>query len=78
MDVLHRDEVLARRFADVVNLDDVLVVKVCSDASLVEEHANEPLIPRELRADPLEHDVSLEALDPIGAPQQDVRHTPRR
>ena len=78
VDVLHRDEVLAGRLADVVDLHDVLVMQRGGDARLVEEHPDEALIPRVLGADPLEHDVALEAFDAVASPEQDVRHPARR
>jgi hypothetical protein len=78
VDVLHRDEVLARGLTDVVNLDDVLMVKVGDDARLVEKHPDEALVLGVLGTDPLEHDVTLETLDSICTAEKDVRHSPRR
>jgi len=76
VDVLHRDEVRTARFTDVVNLDDVLMMQIGRDASLVEEHANEPRVPGVLGSDPLEHHMALEALDPVAASQQHISHSP--
>jgi hypothetical protein len=77
VDVLHRDEVLAIGFADVVDLHDVLVMQGRGDARLVEEHADEALIAGVLRLDPLDHDMALEALHALGAGEQHVSHTAR-
>ena len=64
--------------ADVVDLHDVLVVEARGEARLVEEHRDEALVSRVLGANPLEHDVTLEAFDAVGAPEQDVGHAARR
>ena len=79
VDVLHREEVLAVRLADVVT-----PARCCwwcrprREPRLVEEHRDEALVSRVLGADPLEHDVPLEALDPVGAAEQDLGHAARR
>ena len=78
MEVLHREEVLAARLADVVDLDDVRVVQVRGEPRLVEEHVDEALILRVFGADPLQHHVALEPLDPIRPCEQHVGHTARR
>jgi hypothetical protein len=74
VEVLHREEVLALRLADVVDLRDVRVVQARRDARLVEEHLDEALIARVLGLDPLEDHVALEAIETIGAREQHVRH----
>ena len=41
---------------------------------LVEEHPHEPLVRRLVREDPLEHDELGEALDAVGAREEQLRH----
>jgi hypothetical protein len=73
--VLHREEVLAVLLADVVDVDDVVVVQRRGEARLVEEHLHEHRIARALVADLLDHDVALEAFDPLDAREDHLRHS---
>src|SRR5262245_57559831 len=75
VDVLHRDEVISARLTDIVDLDDVLVMKVRYDPRLIEKHSDEALVLCLLRPDPLEHDMALEAFNPVSAAEEDIRHT---
>ena len=60
-DVLHRDVRDAVVLVDVVDVDDVGVVEQRADPRLVEEHLDDPRIVGELGAQPLDHDLLLEA-----------------
>ena len=78
VDVLHREEVLAAR------LRRCRRPARCSGDAGSRRRAprrgtsDEALIFRVLGADPLEHDVALEAFDAVGATEQDVGHAARR
>ncbi len=74
MHVLHREEVLAILLADIVDLDDVVMVQRCGEPGLVEEHRDIPDVARLLGADALDHDVALEPLEAARARQEDVGH----
>jgi len=60
---LHGDVVGAADLTQVVDLRDVRVVEVGRDAGLVQEHLDELGVVRQVREDPLDHQVPLEALD---------------
>ena len=76
--VLHREEVLAALLADVVDLDDVVVVQRGREPRLVQEHLDVALVARLLGADPLDHHVALEPLDAGRAREQHVGHAALR
>src|SRR5690606_16784096 len=78
VDVLHREEVRAVLFADVVDLDDVVVMERRRDARFLEEGRDELLLARELAADALDHDVAREALEPGRTCEMHVRDIARR
>lgn len=71
--VLHREVRLAPVLADVVDLDDVVVVEHRGEARLVDERLHALGVAREFRAQPLDGDVALEPLDPACAPDQQIR-----
>jgi len=74
----HGEEVVLTRLTDVVDVDDVGMLEVGRDASLVEEHADEVLVCPQVRQDPLEHDDFLEALDPRALGEEDLGHASHR
>ena len=65
--VLHREEVLAGVLADVVDLDDVVVMQRGSEPRLVEEHLDVARLLEQLGVDALDDDVTLEALNAFRA-----------
>ncbi len=75
VDVLHREEELAALFADVVNLDDVLVMQRGCEPRLVDEHLDEPLIARLLRPNSFDHHVMFESGNAVGPREQYLRHS---
>ena len=74
VDVLHGDEPVAVGAVQLVDLDDVGVVEADRDAGLVDEHGHQPRAARQGRADALDHQPLLEALDPEGPRQEHVGH----
>ena len=85
--VLHRDVVgvhgrgpfggfgaLARRLAEVEDLDDVRMREAHRELRLVDEHVDEVLAPRELGQDPLDDEDLLEALDAVALGLEDLGH----
>ena len=76
--VLHREEVLAVLLADVVDVDDVVVVQRRREPRLVEEHLHEPRVARAVVADLLDDHVALEPLDPSHPRQDHLCHSTRR
>ncbi len=70
VDVLHGEVRLAIVLADVVDLDDVVVMQRGSEARFREEHLDERFVALLLRADPLDHEVALEAFEPARAREQ--------
>jgi hypothetical protein len=60
--------------ADVLHLDDVAVVERPGEPRLGDEHLDELGVRRLLLADPLDHDVALEAFEAARLGQQEVRH----
>ncbi len=66
VDVLHREEVRLRRLADVVDLDDVVVVKRPGQARFGHEHLHERVVLRLLRAQVLDDDMAFEPFDSTG------------
>jgi hypothetical protein len=68
--VLHRDEVLALRVAKLIGLRDVLMLHEAGDASLVNEHPYEILVPTQVGEDALHRhhvypSLVIEGLGPI-------------
>jgi hypothetical protein len=63
VDVLHREEVLARLAARVVDRDDVRVLQRRRELRLADEHLHELRILGLLAADPFEHDVRAARID---------------
>ena len=63
MDVLERDVVAAVDDAEVEDLRDVRVVQLDGELRLVDEHADELFVLRDVRQDALDRDEPLEALD---------------
>jgi hypothetical protein len=70
VDVLHREVRLAVVFADVVDLDDVVVMQCGGEARFREEHLDERFVAFLFRADPLDHEVAFEAFEPTRAREQ--------
>jgi hypothetical protein len=77
VDVLHGDEVLAVALAQVEDLDNVRVVEGRGDAGLVEEHLDELVIVGVDGEDALDDELFAEALHPLLARQEDLRHAAR-
>jgi hypothetical protein len=78
VDVLHREEVAAVPLPDVVDLGDVRVLQRRRQPRLVEEHADEVAVLRELRQDALEDHDLLEALDAARTRQVQLGHPATR
>ncbi len=78
MDVLHREEVVALLDADVEDLRDVRVMELGREPRFVEEHVHELRVVDELRHDPLDDHELLEALDALGAREEQLRHPAHR
>src|SRR4051794_23455199 len=76
--VLHREEVLAALLADVVNLDDVLMVELRGETCLVEEHLHERGVVCLTGTNALDDDVPREAFDATGTRKQHLRHATAR
>lgn len=70
MHVLHREVRLAALLADVEHLDDVVVMERGGEPGLRNEHVDERRIVLLIGADPLDHDVPLEALETTRAGEQ--------
>src|ERR1043165_9177945 len=75
---LHRVEVLAVLLTDVVNLDDVVVMKRGSQPRFIEEHLDELRVLCVLAVDPLDHDVAGESFDAGRRRKEDLGHTTAR
>jgi hypothetical protein len=76
--ILHRDEVLAVRLAEVEDATDVGVGDPRSDARLVEKHLHVVFLVREMRMDALECDQLLKTRGSLGPRQIHARHASRR
>ena len=63
VDVLERDVVAAVDDAEVEDLRDVRVVQLDRELRLLDEHADELFVLRDVRQDALDRDEPLEALD---------------
>ena len=75
---LHGDEVVLADLAEVVDVDDVVVVQLRRELRLVDEHGDEVGAVREMRQDLLDGDRLLEALDALHARLPDLRHAADR
>ena len=75
VDVLERDVVAGVDDAEVEDLRDVRVVQLNRDLRLVDEHADEVLVLRDVRQDALDRDQALEALDTVGLGPEHLGHT---
>jgi hypothetical protein len=73
-DVLHRDVVAIVFGVEVVNLNDIRVLQLRGDGGLVDEHLHEGFIVSEVRQDPLDDDLLLEALRADGLGAEDLGH----
>ena len=74
---LHHDEVRVVADADIEHLHAVRVREVRADARLVQEHADELLLLREMREHALDRDELLEALESGALRAEDLGHTAR-
>lgn len=77
VDVLHHDEVGVVAHADVEDLHAVRVREVCAHARLVQEHADELFLLRQVRENPLDRDDLLETLETRALRSVDLGHSPR-
>ncbi len=75
---LHDEEVVLAVVADLDDANDVRVIEQRREARLVEEHANELRVRREVRQDPLDDDEGAKAGNVAGQRQIDLRHAARR
>src|SRR6185369_7805416 len=75
---LHHEEVLALLFADVVKLDDIMMMKRRREPRFIEEHLHVVLVVRLLRTDPLDDDVALESFDPGRTREEHLGHATLR
>src|SRR5690606_42138024 len=75
--VLHRDEVPAVDFAELVDLGDGGVGEGDGELGLVDQHPDELLIRGERREDALDDQLLLEAARPCRLGAVDLRHAPR-
>ena len=75
VDELHRDEVVPVRLAQIENRDDVRMVELRSEPRFVQEHVDELLVARQVREDPLEADLLLEARGACLPGEVDLRHS---
>jgi hypothetical protein len=66
VDVLERDVIAVVDDTEVEDLSDVRVVQLDRDLRLVDEHADELLVLRDVGQDPLDRDQPLEALHAVG------------
>jgi hypothetical protein len=73
-DLVHRDEVAAFVFADLVHLHDVRVMNARGDARFVEEHRHERFLTAEVFVDQLDRDQPLESTGPLGATEIQIGH----
>ena len=72
---LHHEEVrVVGRLRDVEDLDDVGVLQEQRQPRLVEEHADELLVLRQVRQDAFDRNRLLEALHRLGDAAEDLRH----
>ncbi len=78
VDELHRDEVVVADLAEVVDVDDVVVIELGGELGLVDEHRDEVGAVGEVRQDLLDGDRLLEALDALHARLPDLRHAADR
>ena len=70
----HRDEVRILHRAEIVDLDDVLVIQECGKLRLVDEGGDELLLVREVGKDLLDGDELLEPLDADDLRPVQLRH----
>jgi hypothetical protein len=75
--VLHGEKVRAVFLADVVDLNDVGMVKRRCEASFREKHLDEFVAFGVLGQNPLEHDELLEAMHRARARKEQLRHATR-
>ena len=75
LQILHRDEVLAVRVTDVVDLRDIVVLKLSYQSPFVQEHLNRSITQSAFSMQFLDDYVFLEPLDPGCAGEKDLRHT---
>ena len=75
---LHHEEVLVAVVADLDDADDVGMIEQRGDARLVEEHADELRVGREVRQDALDDDQCAKSRHVAGQRQIDLRHAPCR
>jgi hypothetical protein len=64
--------------ADVVDLNDVVMVELRRETRFVQEHLHERRVVCLARTDPLDDDVTREALDATRAREQHLRHATAR
>jgi hypothetical protein len=72
---IHDDEELVALLPELVDVDEIRMVKVGDDARFVEEHVDDRAIEREVREDPLDDDGPLEAVRTAQPAKQDLRHS---
>jgi hypothetical protein len=75
IDELHRDVVGLGDSAEVEDLRDVGVLQLYDDLGLVDEHADEALVLREVRVNDLEREELFEAADAARLGQIDLGHS---
>jgi hypothetical protein len=77
VDELHDDEECAVADADVEDLNAVRMRELRREARLIEEHRDELLLRRQVRQNPLDGHLLLEALEPFALGPKDLRHAAR-
>jgi len=78
VDELHRDVVGVGDLAEIVDVDDVVVVELRRELRLVDEHRDELFVVRHVRQDLLDRHRFLEAFDALHPGFPDLGHSARR
>lgn len=77
-DVLHRDKVGVSHFAQIVDLNHVLMMKEHRRFGLLDQHVDEFAVFAEARQDPLDDDLLFKSTDALELGQEDLGHSTLR